>query len=123
MLSNSVSHRIKGGQAFRAGALGYVVKTSRANTFLEGLRSIVQGNFFVDATVANEVMRLLASTEKGPGRGHPGYDALTERERDIMRLIAEGVATVNIAKRLSISPRTVSPPCTASNSPRGDSRP
>ena len=94
-------------QAFRAGALGYVVKSSRAKTFLEGIRSVLRGNFFVDATVANEVMHQLVSPDKGPGRGNPGYDALSEREIEIMRLIAGGVATNNIAKRLNISPRTV----------------
>lgn len=94
-------------QAFRAGALGYVVKTSRSHTFLEGIHSVLQGNFFVDATVANEVMHLLVSPDQGAGRGYPGYETLTGRELDVMRLIAEGVSTVNIAKRLSISPRTV----------------
>ena len=94
-------------QAFRAGALGYAIKTSWANTFLEGIRSVLRGNFFVDAKVANEVMHLLVSPDKGPGRGHSGNEALTEREMEVMRLIAGGVATINIAKRLNISPRTV----------------
>ena len=94
-------------QAFRAGALGYVLKTSRPSTFLEAVRSVLRGNFFVDAKVASEVIHMLVSPDKGDGRGNLRHEELTGRETEIMRLIAQGVSTANIGKRLSISPRTV----------------
>jgi len=95
-------------ESFKAGATGYVVKESAADRLLKGLAVVAQGEYFLDSSISCQVVEKLM---QGPGRSakitDQGYDALTPREQEVMRVLAEGYATKAAADKLCISPKTV----------------
>ncbi len=100
-------------EAFQAGALGYVTKESASENLLTGLAAVARGESFLDPSISREVaMRLLDVTGRkaqagGESGGQAAYDTLTPREREVMRLVCEGMFTKEIADALSISIKTV----------------
>jgi DNA-binding NarL/FixJ family response regulator len=94
--------------AFKAGAKGYVVKESAAAKLLQALDLVARGEYFLDSSVSREVVqRLAAETGQPPPVDDRAYAALTPREQEILRLLAEGLTPKAIAHRLVISPKTV----------------
>jgi DNA-binding NarL/FixJ family response regulator len=94
--------------AFQAGATGYLVKESAAEELLKGLENISKGEYFLDSSVSQQVVkRLMESPAKEAKVRDAAYGALTPREQQVMRLIAEGLSTKEIAEKLYISPKTV----------------
>lgn len=95
-------------EAFQAGAAGYVVKESAADGLLRGLETVVGGNYFLDSAVSPQVVETLM---KIPGKEtritDANYSSLTPREQEILRLLAEGLSSKEIAEKLFISPKTV----------------
>lgn len=101
-------------EAFQAGATGYVTKDSASENLLNGLVAVADGEFFLDPSISREVAKRLLEAPGGrgehgpvPGDGTAAYDALTPREREVMRLVCEGMYTKEIADALSISIKTV----------------
>jgi len=92
-------------EALRAGAQGYLVKTSRLDEVIEGIRRIVVGGAPLSARIAGAVVRAMRKPVGGEGTG--GLESLTPRERQVLRLLAAGVSTRETAARLTISPKTV----------------
>jgi DNA-binding NarL/FixJ family response regulator len=91
--------------ALRAGASGYVPKTVATEELVAAVRTIAAGRSYLSPTVTGSVLERYV---RGTGDEYPGaYDELTEREREILQLIAEGHDTKAIASRLFISPKTV----------------
>lgn len=94
-------------QAFRQGAMGYIVKESAADTLLEGIRHILKGNYYMDASVSKKVVNKLSGLPaKEAVAPKPGYDTLTPREQEVMALLAEGMTITAVAELLYISPKT-----------------
>jgi DNA-binding NarL/FixJ family response regulator len=94
--------------AFKAGARGYVVKESAVAKLLHALDLVAQGEYFLDNSVSREVVqRLAAETVPGPPVNDQAYAALTPREQEVLRLVAEGHSLKAIAQRLGISQKTV----------------
>ncbi len=94
--------------AFKAGARGYVVKESAVAKLLQALDHVARGEYFLDSSVSREVVhRLAAESGQGPQVADRDYDALTPREQEIFRLLAEGHSPKAIAGRCSISQKTV----------------
>ncbi len=91
-------------EALRAGAQGYLVKTSRLEEVVDGIRRIANGGAPLSPRIAGAVVRAM---RKPAGEGTGGLDALTPRERQVLRLLAAGVSTRETAARLTISPKTV----------------
>ncbi|UCF93114.1 MAG: response regulator transcription factor [Desulfobacterales bacterium] len=95
-------------EAFQAGAKGYVVKESAAEGLLKSLEAVTSGDYFLDSAVSHQVIKKLMQF---PGKEakitDADYGALTPREQEILRLLAEGYATKEIADKLFISPKTV----------------
>ncbi|THB71715.1 MAG: DNA-binding response regulator [Desulfovibrio sp.] len=94
-------------QAFEAGAKGYVVKGSPAERILEGLRAAARDEPYLDSAISPDiVMRLLGqdSAKEKPGAG---VDNLSERETEVLVLLAQGLSTKEAADKLFISPKTV----------------
>jgi DNA-binding NarL/FixJ family response regulator len=87
--------------ALEAGASGYVVKDADPDEITAAVRAAYQGEFLLDAAVAR---RLMASLHD-PRPQEPAAD-LTDREREILRLVAAGMANKEIAAELVISERT-----------------
>ncbi len=85
--------------ALDAGADGYLLKHAEPETILDGLRQVVDGGSPLDAKAA----RVLLSS----GRPRPAPAELTERERDVLRLVAAGHGNKQIGRRLTITERTV----------------
>jgi len=95
-------------EAFKAGATGYVVKESASERLLHGLEYLARGDYFLDSSVSQEVVKTLMKTPPGrPKQTNSAYGALTSREQEIMRMLAEGISISDIAERLFISPKTV----------------
>ena len=89
--------------AMRAGARGYVLKGATGEEIAAALRTVAGGGVVFGAGVAGHI---LALTEIGPRRAL-GPDGLTDRERDVLELLAEGLANPQIARRLGLSTKTV----------------
>ncbi|MFH1672775.1 MAG: response regulator transcription factor [Pseudomonadota bacterium] len=95
-------------EAFRAGAAGYVVKESATEMLSECLEAVSKGQCFMDSSIHNNVLKnLMKSREQEPKITDTGYNILTRREQQVMRLLAEGLSTKKIAEKLFISPKTV----------------
>lgn len=95
-------------EAFQAGATGYVVKESAHERLLEGLDTISQGNYFLDSSISQELVKTLKGTPVREARASDTeYGRLTIREQEIMRLLAEGFKAKEIGEMLCISPKTV----------------
>lgn len=90
----------------KAGAYGYVVKTSTHTDLLEAIRSVHKGNVFLYASGAS---LLLSDYLRRHAEGYPstGHANLTEREQEILRLAASGHTDREIAEMLFLSPSTV----------------
>jgi DNA-binding NarL/FixJ family response regulator len=90
-------------QAVRAGASGYLVKDSAASELLAALRSLHAGRGHFGPQAA----KTLADQLQRPERPlEDPYGQLTEREREVFHLMAEGMTTKDIAQRLGISTKT-----------------
>ncbi len=93
-------------QALRAGASGYMLKEAADTDLISALRVIQNGQFYLSPTaqsvmVGDYLQRVRTGEEKD------SYSSLTEREREILKLVAEGYTNNKIAERLIISPKTV----------------
>jgi DNA-binding NarL/FixJ family response regulator len=93
--------------AVKAGALGYLVKSAGRDEFLEAVRRTAEGDAVFTAGLAGLVLgeyRRLAAAPAGAGADTP---RLTERETEILRLVAKGMSYRQIAEKLVLSHRTV----------------
>jgi len=88
-----------------AGASGFISKIAASSELASGIRAVFYGDSYLSPSVAKV---LIEDYQQKGGRGrHDPYNLLTERERDVLRLVAEGHTTQSIADALVISPRTV----------------
>jgi DNA-binding NarL/FixJ family response regulator len=95
-------------EAFQAGATGYMVKDSASEGLLRGLDTVARGQIFLDSALSGEVVEKLLKSRNGrQGAADDPYKLLTPREQEVMRLLAEGLVTREVAERLYISPKTV----------------
>ena len=87
------------------GALGYILKTAKGNDLAEAVRRIYRGEPVLHPAIAMKVARLWAGQRAASQ--HNTVEQLTQREREILEMIAKGLRTREIADRLCISTRTV----------------
>ena len=93
--------RVSAQQALQAGARGYITKSSAPEVLVEAVKQIASGNIHLDAGIAQRL-----AFQKSRGKGTPFTD-LSTREFEIFCLLAEGLATSEIADRISLSYKTV----------------
>jgi len=87
-----------------AGASGFISKAAASSELASGIRSIYHGDSYLSPSVAK---LLVEDYQHGGGRvGHDPYEQLTDRERDVLKLVAEGYTTQEIADMLVVSPKT-----------------
>ncbi len=91
--------------AIRAGASGYLLKDTPRQKIIEAIRGTMEGKSFVDPAIAGKLMNQVASNQKQPTSLL--VDKLTERELDVLRLIAKGFNNSDVAGQLHLSEGTV----------------
>ena len=91
--------------ALRAGVDGYLLKTDRRSELLTAIRTVVEGQRYISPTIMERVVNGFV-TQQAHAK-HAEADGLSDREREVMKLIAQGLRTREIAERLSVSPKTV----------------
>ena len=87
----------------RAGASGYLTKNRTPEELIGALTRLLQGKKYISASIAEKVLAQLE-----PGADKPAHEILSDREFEVLKLIAQGTAPRDICLQLSISPRTVS---------------
>lgn len=90
--------------ALRAGARGYLLKDAEEADMIRAIRSIARGESLFSASIANRVLAYFAQVRPMAPQAFP---TLTERERDILHLIAQGKSNATIAAELSLSVKTI----------------
>lgn len=85
-----------------AGAAGYLVKTDAAAELLSAMRAVAAGKRYISSAVAPAVIGRLRNPQSPAG----AEIKLTRREREVLKLIAEGATAKEIASRLNIAPKT-----------------
>jgi NarL family two-component system response regulator LiaR len=85
--------------AIQAGAIGYLIKDTRGDELVRAIRDAAEGRVHLSPEAATRLAKDLRQSE--------GMKSLTERETSVLRLVAEGLANKEIARRLVISEKTV----------------
>jgi len=91
--------------AIRAGAAGYLLKDTPRDELIKAIRGTLSGKTFLDPSIAGKVLEQVPSHHTQPSTLLTGK--LTERETDVLTLIARGSSNADIAARLSLSEGTV----------------
>ena len=98
----------------RAGAVGYLLKDTVGDALAEAVRGVMRGESQIDPTVARKVLREFqhlapdrVSTPQADRGDEPALEQLTEREEDVLGLLAAGLSNKDIAAQLSLSEGTV----------------
>jgi DNA-binding NarL/FixJ family response regulator len=95
--------------ALQAGARGYLTKDASPEQIAEAISRVVKGEAMLDPVVQARVLESMCPSIGGPGPRHsPGrLQKLTDREAEVLALIAEGLSNTEIAERLHVSHATV----------------
>jgi two-component system, NarL family, response regulator DevR len=89
--------------AVMAGASGYLLKEIRGSSLLDGIRQVSAGRSLLDPMVTERVMQRIRTGQ----HQDPRLAGLTDRERDILDLIAEGLTNRQIGERLFLAEKTI----------------
>ncbi len=92
----------------QAGANGYVLKTATPDEIVQAVREVHEGKSFLDPNIARKLMSQFTAPSNSPSQPETQeYEPLTEREAEVLTLVAKGFTNKAIAVQLSISDRTV----------------
>ena len=93
----------------QAGASGYVPKRAASEDLVQAIRAVARGEIYLHPTVAGALVHdFLESHDPDMNEKRDALQRLTDREREVLTLIGEGLRNQDIAERLAISPKTVS---------------
>ena len=93
--------------AVRAGARGYLVKGAAQEQIVRAIRAVASGDVLFGAGIAERVMTFLAASGRIGARAGRQFPELTEREVEVLELIARGLNNAEIPRRLVVSDKTV----------------
>lgn len=99
VILTSFSDRSRIADAIDAGADGYMLKHAEPTQILDAIRAAASGGAPLDPQVARELLNVR--------RDRPEVTAITDREREVLGLVAEGLANKQVARKLGITERTV----------------
>jgi len=91
--------------AMRAGARGYVLKDAEKDDLLRAIRAVARGEAIFSPGVASRIVDFFAATR--PAAPKQAFPTLSERERELLHLLAQGRSNAEIAGHLSLSHKTV----------------
>jgi DNA-binding NarL/FixJ family response regulator len=95
-------------EALRAGASGFLGKGARPAALIDAIRTVARGDSLLSpAATRGLIARYLALNDPDPATTSGLLDALTDREREIVALVAVGMSNAEIAEHLTLSPLTV----------------
>ena len=90
-------------EAFRHGASGYLLKTSAASELASAIREVLKGKLYVSPLITTDVDTFFLEIRVS----HMGQEKLTNRQREVLQLLAEGRSMKEVAYILKLTPRTV----------------
>lgn len=90
--------------SMRAGARGYLLKGADPTEVERAVRAVANGEILLGPAVAERAVAFLAGTRV---HGLPPFPELTDREREVLDQVARGLDNLSVARRLSLSPKTV----------------
>lgn len=91
--------------AIRAGAAGYLLKDTPADALIQAIKGTLEGETYLDPNVAGKVLHNVARQNQTPVSGF--HMQLSERETDVLQLMARGLTNADIARELYLSEGTV----------------
>ena len=91
-------------EMFRAGASGYLLKNCAFEELVEAVRTVVSGKTYISPAIGDMVIKEYTSKES---EDKSIFSVLSQREREVLQLLAEGKTTKQIGQALFISPKTV----------------
>jgi DNA-binding NarL/FixJ family response regulator len=93
--------------ALRAGASGFLLKDVRPADLVEAIRVVAGGDALLSPTATRRLLDRFLATDVTPAAPAGGLDRLTEREREVLTLLARGASNAEIADRLTVTEATV----------------
>lgn len=92
-----------------AGAMGYLLKTARAEEVVDAVRAVARGEVVLHPAIERKIARIWARRRSASAHGTQveSFDALTPREQAVLRLVANGLRNKEIAETLHVSTRTI----------------
>lgn len=94
-------------ETLRAGASGYLVKRSAPDELISAIHAVQRGDSFLSPSVSKRVIEEYLRVGNRPEKDDDAFEILTDREREVLQLIAEGRVNREIAELLHISIKTV----------------
>ena len=91
--------------AIKAGAAGYILKDCASDELIRAIRTVMRGNSYLSPAVVGTVLK--AYRDGSSAIESSVFTVLTDREREVLQLIAEGLSTKDIAARLHLSIKTI----------------
>ena len=94
-------------EALRAGASGFLLKHAPARELLDAVRVVARGDALLAPSITKRLIEDFVKSQPGQGVRPRGLEVLTERETEVLRLIAQGLSNVEIAGHLFLAEQTV----------------
>ncbi|MEV6010140.1 response regulator transcription factor [Streptomyces sp. NPDC051976] len=93
--------------ALSAGASGFLLKDTPPHRLIAALTTVAEGDHLLTPSITRRLIAAFASRSPDPSPPAPALDSLTGRENEVLRLVAHGLANLDIAQRLHVTEATV----------------
>jgi DNA-binding NarL/FixJ family response regulator len=93
--------------ALRAGASGFLLKDAPSEQLVSAVRSVASGNALIDPVITRRLITQFVQAQRPPSSDPAQVHALTPREHDVLRLVAQGLSNAEIAADLTVEESTV----------------